>query len=419
MTELKKEITLWRGLVLAISIVIGSGLLSLPGLTLEAGDIYSSAMGWMLICVAAIPLIYIFTRLGMKYTSSAGLAQYAEVAVGEWGGYIVTIILFGTLSLGIPVVASIGASYIRDLFDFQQSFVSLTAFVILIFVTSVNILGVKFSALLNTASFVCLILMLLSIIFFNLSFFSSGLSVFAESIVLTGEGKLSYSEIWTTSALLFWAFLGWENLSFGFGEFKNPKETIQKVSWGSYAIVAALYLGLAVTSIGADASGLSIKGASGLTELLKMTPFGSLLIIIVILVILANINSWMFSFSRLVYSAGLSGMLPSFIGKLNKKSIPFNSLLTIFVICSCIILIERFLSLSTLIMLVNQNFIVLYIISVFAFWKTEKGIRRWAGSLPALASCGFLLSGFTWWSVYPFFLIITGYVVYRIKAVKK
>lgn len=45
MTELGKTITLWRGLGLAICMLIGTGILALPGLALDAGNVYEAVLG--------------------------------------------------------------------------------------------------------------------------------------------------------------------------------------------------------------------------------------------------------------------------------------------------------------------------------------------------------------------------------------
>jgi len=418
-SQLKKEITLWRGLVLAVSMLIGSGLLGLPGLALDVGNAHDAAGGWMLICIAIAPIVYVFSRLGLKYASAAGLSKYAEEAVGEWGGYAVTTIALGTHTFGIPTVGLIAGSFVQNLFDLPAPSVSIIAIIILSVATAANLSGIKTASFVNTASFSVLIVMLIMVIGFNHSFFSSGFMIFSET--LTGSGDVSYTGIWATSALIFWAFLGWENLSFGLEEFRNPKQTIPLVYGVCYAFVVLLYLTLAITSIGADISGVSVRGASGLASLLQFVPFGNALTVIVIIVIVANISSWAFGFSRLIYSAGRSGILPAYLGKLNRNSVPANSLISLYFFYTCIILFQHFspwLSISTLMMLANQNFVVLYIISVFAFWKTEKGVSRWIGSLLAFASCGFLLSGFTWRIIYPAVLISIGYTNYWLRKGK-
>ena len=105
MTELKKTISIWKGTALAVCTVIGSGLLGLPGMTLEA--------------------------------------------VGPWGRYGVSVVLCGTFTLGIPVVALIGGSYMQKLFQLPDGTVWWLAIGILLVATSVNFLGVKMVNLLN------------------------------------------------------------------------------------------------------------------------------------------------------------------------------------------------------------------------------------------------------------------------------
>src|SRR5512136_1524317 len=105
--QLQKTITLWRGLALAVSTVIGSGLLGLPGMALEIGTVHTVAGGWLLISVMLVPLVYIFAYLGLTFTSSAGLSKYAEVSIGAWGAHAVTAVLCGTFVVGIPVLALI------------------------------------------------------------------------------------------------------------------------------------------------------------------------------------------------------------------------------------------------------------------------------------------------------------------------
>lgn len=413
MNELKKTISIWEGLALAVSMVIGTGLLGLPGITLDAGNAHSAAGGWILIFLAVIPLVHIFARLGLQFASSAGLSKYAQAGVGDWGGYAVSAVLCGTFVIAIPAMTLIGAAYLQKFLNWPEDSVFLLAIGILVLLTIVNLTGVKVVSLLNSASLVTLVIMLMAIILFNLSFVGSGFKIFFETVA--GKGDFSYQDLWRTSALLFWAFLGWENLSFGLEEFKKPEKTIPRVYWLSYLFVLILYLGLAVTSIGADVSGISIKGVAGLTSLVEQTPIGFLLMLIMILIILANDNAWVFGASRLIYASGRDGVLPSFLGRLSKDSIPANSLITLF-LCYTVFIVITYLfeiSISTIILLVNQNFLVLYAFSIFAYWKTEKGPSRWLFTLLALVSCGFLLSGFSWWIIYPLLLLSIGYAGYR------
>ncbi|MCX7710172.1 MAG: amino acid permease, partial [Clostridia bacterium] len=410
MGDLQRSITVWKGIALAVCIVIGSGLLGLPGLTLEIGNVYSSAVGWIVVIISLIPLIYIFAHLGFLFPSSAGLSRYAEEAVGSWGSHAVSFILCGTFTIGIPGIAIIGGSYIQKLFSLPEIWIFGLAAAILVLSTLINLLGMRVVNIINIASLSALIILVLVIIFSNLSFLIKGFGIFSETF--SARAELNLNDIWKVAALLFWAFLGWENLSFSLGEFKNPEKNIPKVYYLSFIIVIFLYLGLAMTSFGAETSGLSVKGASGLTSLITRTPFGFLQMMVLVMVIPANASAWIYGASRLYYSSGQAGILPGFLGRLSKNKIPFNALALSLLVYISVLIVSRIfrIPLSNLVLIVSQNFLVLYVFSIFAYWRTEKKPQRWFVTICASISCVFLLSGFSWWIIYPLMLLLSGYI---------
>jgi APA family basic amino acid/polyamine antiporter len=74
MTELKKTISFRRGMGLAICMIIGTGILALPGLALDVGTVHEAILGWFLIAIVAVPLIAICSSLGLRFPSTSGLA---------------------------------------------------------------------------------------------------------------------------------------------------------------------------------------------------------------------------------------------------------------------------------------------------------------------------------------------------------
>ncbi|HBE76426.1 MAG TPA: putrescine:ornithine antiporter [Firmicutes bacterium] len=413
MTELKKTITLWKGIALAVSIVIGSGLLGLPGMTLEIGSVHSVAGGWLLITLAVIPLIYIFSRLGLRFTSAAGLSKYAEAAVGPWGGYAVSMVLCGTFTVGIPAIAWIGGAYVQKLFGLPEHSICLVAIGILLLATAINLLGVRVVNLINTSSLIALVVMMMIIIFANFSFFDKGLQVFGQTL-FSGSG-VNFYDLWRIATLLFWAFMGWENLSFSLEEFKRPEKNIPRVYWFSFLAVIILYFGLTITSLGAEVSGVSVKGTAGLAALVGNSPFGMIQLLVMVLVIPANANAWIFGASRLYFSSGRSGILPGYLGRLAKDNLPLNAMISSLGVYILVTMITYFLKIPVvrLVLLVTQNWLVLYVFSIFAYWKTEMRGRRWVIAGLASISCGFLLAGFNWWIIYPLGLLTIGYIRYQ------
>jgi amino acid transporter len=410
---LERRITLAHGVALAVSMVIGSGLLGLPGIALEEGGLHGAAAGWLVAVVSVVPLIAIFSRLGFRFASAAGLSRYAEVAAGPWAGYGVSVVMAGSFIIGIPALGIIGGAYLQDFLGTPGWTVAWFGIAILGLVTLANILGVRVAGLINTASLAVLVGVVVLVVALKVAFLGEGFSVLGETA--RGDGHVHYLDVWTVSAVLFWAFLGWESLSFGLEEFQEPERSIPIVYWVSFVIVALLYLGLGYTTIGADARGVEVAGPSGLAALFRDTAVGGLLLALMILVILANANAWVFGASRSIYASGRDGILPRPLGRLSLRSVPAVSLVALFAIYTTVILVVRYgdLSLTRLILIVSQNLLVLYAFSIYAYWKTERGSLRWLVAALALVSWAFLLSGFSYWIAYPLVLLLVGWLQYR------
>jgi amino acid transporter len=389
-TELRKTITVWQGTALAVSMVIGSGLLGLPGIALSEGGVSATAVGWMLTALAAVPLIAIFSTLGLRFTTAAGLSQYAEAAAGRWARYAVAVVMVGSFPVGIPALAIIGGSYAQRLFDAPEWTVGWLAAGILTLVTAANLAGVRVAGYVNSASVVALVLVVAGTALARGADLGHGVGVTAQAA--TGGGELNYLAVWTVCALLFWAYLGWENLSFGLEEFREPSRTIPRVYWASFALVVVLYLVLGLTTVGAQDRGLDLTGPSGLVTLVDQTPVGLLLVVVMVLVVLANANAWVFGASRLV---SLLALLAAYLAVIA-------------------IATAGNVSVTRLILIVSQNLIVLYAFSIVAYWKTASGgPRRAVVTAAAAVSWAFLLSGFSWWIAYALLLLLIGWLRYR------
>ena len=356
---------------------MGSGLLGLPGLALEAGGLTATAAGWIITTLASLPLIYILMRLGMRFSSSAGLARYAQAGVGDWSGAGVTTVLVGTFALCIPALTLIGGCYAQRLFGLEAEHRYWLAAAVLGLATVLNSLGARWAGAVSTVSLVALAAMVAYIVLTRSADGLTGATAMCD--ILWNPAGLEYAGVWSVCAILFWAYIGWENLSFGLDEFRNPSRSIPLVYWGSFAVVVVLYLSLAAVTIGAAASGVTITGPAGLVELVSGSVFGLVLTGIMLLVILANANAWVFGASRLVYSAGRQQLLPAYLGQLSRRQVPLHSLWTMLIVYLAVIVIvgAGIVRLDTLIALVSQNFLVLYAFSIVAFLRTETQWHRW------------------------------------------
>jgi amino acid transporter len=416
---LKRNISMRQGVVLAVGMVLGSGLFGLPGLAIEQGGADMALLGWLLMALFMSPMLYVFIVLGRAYPQADGLAQYAQVAVagveldsvrGRMAKGGVSVLLAGTFALGIPASIWVAASYVLHAFgvEFLWARVALNA-IFLFACTLMNLRGVRVLARVNAFSLYVLVAVVILLTVGNWG----ALDVTVEHVSNWQVQDFSLKSLWMVMALLFWAFLGWENMSFGLGELRDPERNIPRVYVWSFVLVVALYLALASVMSGAAWRGQNVAGESGLLALFDTPWLIFVLGVTMGLMIIASQNAWVFGASRMLYSAANEGFFPQSWAVLNQAQMPARALWLLFVAfsVSLVILSVGWLSVAQMMTLVSQNFMVLYAVSLLAYWRIVWPQRRgWAVlmGLMATGSCVFLLQGFSWWLLFPIALLALG-----------
>lgn len=424
---LKRSIGLSQGVALAVGMVLGSGLFSLPGLAIEMGGPLTALWAWAAMMLMMVPMLFVFIKLGQAYPQVEGLSQYAVVAIagefesnklGVYAKAAVAILLCGTFALGMPATAWVAAAYILHSFSITSSFAVAGLTLGLMFLSIVlNLRGIQSLSAVNTVSMYVLLLIIGVLVLINLDAFWLGVHhVISGSSIETGAA-FSVSALWSVMALLFWAFLGWENMSFGLGELHDPQRNVPRVYGISFVLVCALYFILALVASGAAWQGRDVQGATGLLTLFSAHWMKVLFGLTLALLIVASMNSWLFGASRLVYATALDGVLPDSWAVLNDKGVPSNAFLVFGLssLLSVYLLLTQVLSVGQLFSLVSQNFLVLYAVSLIAYWRLVIGVShayfQWFIALTASCSCVFLLQGFSWWLMYPVILMVLGVVL--------
>lgn len=424
MSGLQKNMSVPQGVVMAICTLVGSGLLGLPGLAIEVGGEHASALGWLLSVLISMPLVVIFMQLSLQVQSAGGVATFAGMALGDWAETAVGFVLAVTFTFGMPLGIYMGGMYLQEIFALPHNYLLWVVLAILAVSIAVNYFGLKPAGWLNTLAVASLLALIGLIMLAHWAFLPAGLAAYGNAFTALQMGDVSFNSLWGVCAVLFWAFLGWENMSFGSEEIagendQSTKTAIKKIYLWAFIAVSAIYLSLAVLTAGAVASGLSVGGVTGLLALLEGSPFEGLAYGLIVFVILANVNAWVYACSRSLYASGKAGILPTYLGRVSDSGVPRASLLTMLAALSviCYLVFADVLPLEQGLALTNQNFIVVYVLSIICYLKINTGwFARLIGFL-ALASCGFLMIGFGWFVFIPLVLMLLGWLVHRFKRV--
>jgi amino acid transporter len=410
MKTLRSQISLFAGTTIAVGMVVGSGVFGLPGLALQLSSPQIAALGWLICAAACFPLLCIFSVLGTRYACAGGISRYAEAALGRRAECGVAAVLCGTFPLVVPAQAMIGASYALVAFGLDQAMLLPMSAMLIFSALLFNLCGVRVASLINMVSLVLVITTVFVLCATRPADLTSGVFLWA----VPDWSSVDLPNLWKVSALIFWAFLGWENISFGLEEFKDPQKTIKRTYFLSFLVVVVLYFFLAAIINGACVADSDVKATAGIANLVP-AHWKMVFSVATFMVIMATANSWIFGASRLFYAAARDGILPEYFARLDERGVPRNALLLLAACFSSVLVIVSLfhVHIPDLVLLANQNFLILYLVCIYCFGKIARGCQRWLLTPAALLSCCFLLAGFSYSILYSFTLLAAGIVCAR------
>jgi amino acid transporter len=409
---LERRITFVNGVAIAIAMVVGSGLFGLPGLVIESVGHVVAFMGWVTVAIVLAPLIHVFATLGMRHPEASGVAGFASLALGPWSRPGFLLIACGALAVGMPAFFLVGGAYLAELLQLDVAkWRGPFAILLAAASTLMNLLGVRNLGSVNRAIVVLVLAFIVGTVAVILPQLGSESRALWQALRSTQPSSI---ELWLAASIVFWAFQGWENMSFGLEEFKDPKRTIPLVYWVSFAIVTAIYLLFAWVVSAVHYGGVEVLGISGISALIGQGWWRPIILAVMVVILFANANSWVYGASRAFYSAAGDGVLPRFLKRVDSAATPRAALLAALAFYVVVILaIERFaIHERYAFLLTTQGFIILYGMSVLAYLRAEPGRPTvWVIAALSLIGWGFLLTGFSWLIAVPATLFTAGVLI--------
>ncbi len=353
MADLKRTLSVWRGTALMLNIVLGAGLLTLPGLAVGmVGD--AAPFVWMACAAAALPLIVVFAILGRRFPSSGGLAGILFQGFGDFGYVAATLLILGAVAFGLPAIALTGGHYAAALLGGSPHGWALG---LVACAALANAVSPERAGWINTVLAAVLLALVL------------GMIVVGWITVQPDLGRISrlpaplptLEALSTTFMMVFFAFTGWElgaNLG---GEFTNPRRDFPIAMALSFVVVVALYGGLAVVVQAVDLGDREAAPFAAIFEHAFGTAGLAVVGVVAVMLILANLTAAIWAVSRMVHDAARERLLPVGLAQL-RHGIPLPAVATTVATIMLMTIVgwRGYLSLDDLLAVAGQNFLLLY-----------------------------------------------------------
>ncbi|HXL50308.1 MAG TPA: amino acid permease [Candidatus Limnocylindrales bacterium] len=319
--SLRKAMTMRYGVALYMSSVLGSGILVLPGLAAQiAGP--ASLVAWVALSIISYPLAYTFASLSARRPESGGVYSFARESLGPGAASAVGWLFILWYVTGAPVVTVIAASYLAYAFPLTRTEIFLIAGLLTLGAFLVNYRGIVVSSRVQLAVIVAILGLLITAVV------ASAPSVNPTNF--TPFFPNGYVPIGVSAALIFWSYLGYENVSNVAEEFKNPEEDFHRSILFSVIVIGLLYISVAVATVGTRA-----YAAAG-----SIAPFAVMLsnalgiygavgtAILAVIIIFGTMNAYTTGISRVIYATAKDRGLPRLLDRINiKTQVPDRSLM--------------------------------------------------------------------------------------------
>jgi amino acid efflux transporter len=235
------QLTTVRGAALYIGALLGPGLLLLPGLAAaEAGP--ASIIAWLALLVLSGLLAAVFAAWGRHSPSAGGAIGYVTAGLGPRAGLATGWMFLAGVVCGAPLVCLIGASYVTDLTGGGQLARAAVAAALLLAVVGLAACGLRASA----AAQLVLVGMLTMVVVVA----SAGSASSARAGNWSPFAPHGWPSIGSAAATLMFSFVGWEAVAPLTTRLANPRRQLPRVVALALAVTSAVYLGLAVATIG-------------------------------------------------------------------------------------------------------------------------------------------------------------------------
>lgn len=306
-----------------MSSVLGSGILVLPGLAAQiAGP--ASLIAWGLLVVASLPFALTFATLSARHPESGGVYAFAKEAFGPALATITGWLFALWEVVGAPAVALIAASYIGYAFPLSRPETFLFGFLIIVVAFVINFRGIVVSNRVQLAVIVSIVaLLVVTIVVSGVRVRPGNFQPFLPNGI---------ASIGIASALIFWSFLGYENVSNVAEEFENPARDFPRSVFASVGLVGGLYFAVAFVTVGTGAYTAG-GGVAPFAAILGSVfgPYGSAATaLMAVFIVFGVVNAYTTGMSRVTYATARDGGFPRALSRLNPRTgVPDRALIAL------------------------------------------------------------------------------------------
>jgi len=235
--KLKKTLGIWDILMFGIGSIIGAGIYAIIG---EAAALSGNMLWLSFIIAASVALLTAlsYAEFVSRFPDSGGSFEYIKQSLGKKPAFFLSVFMVLTGIVAAAAIAISFASYLRRFWDLP---IWIIVIGIIALMALFNIIGAKYSSYFNSVATIITLAGLAVVIAFCLpEVGTTDLSKFNDS---------GWNGVIAGSALIFFSYIGFEDLVKMAEETKNPEKTMPKGLLLSGLVVLIIYVLIAISAV--------------------------------------------------------------------------------------------------------------------------------------------------------------------------
>ena len=389
MVKLKRELGVVQVTIAGVGIILGAGIYALLGVAAQD----SGNATWLAFLISAVIALFTglsYAELSSMFKGDAGEFDYIKTALNKKFAFLIGLSMISAGFISSAAVALGFAGYFTQIVPIP---LIAAAILLILLMTLINFRGIKETSRFNTISTLIEFAGLALIIV--LGFKHIGTVPYLEM-------PKGFSGVFSSAALVFFAYMGFESIVKLREETKNPEKVIPKALIYSVIITSIVYVLVAISAVSIIGWEELSQSSAPLATVAAAALGSKAFLLLGIIALFSTSNTvliTMVATSRLIYGMAKQNSLPKFLAKVHKKTrTPWAAILSIMVLTitfSLIGEIDIVANLTNLFLFITFAAVNLSLIILRYKCKDQQRVFRCPGNIGSfsiIAALGFLSS---------------------------
>lgn len=339
-------------LALGVGTIVSTSIFTLPGVVAAQHTGPAVALSFLLAAVVAGLVSFAYAEMSSAMLFAGSAYSWINVVFGEVFGWVAGWALLAEYFIAVAFVASGFSANLRGLVSplglelpkalsntlgNDGGVIDIVAAIVIILTTCLLAYGVSAAARIENILVVIKVLAVLLFIVVGLTAidFSNYVPFIPEHKVTETGSFGGWQGIYAGVSMIFLAYIGFDSIAANSAEAINPQKTMPRGILGSLLIAVVLFVAVSLVLVGMFTYSAYAGNAEPVGWALRQSGFGLVAAVVQAISVIGMFTAligMMLAGSRLLYSFGRDGLLPSWLGKLNNKHLPNRALIILTII---------------------------------------------------------------------------------------